>query len=162
MTACCLSIRFQRSFLTAWGFVTDFWAFVFGVRFWLHEFSASVFNCIRLCDFFLFEHSFSTFVFGLMSFCDWFLYERSNLVWWRLISATKGCISQCCLPFCTEWSNMFINGCIQKWIWLFIKSVPSSVPSSNKGLDSSGVNETPICNKSWGSTLPCHSRRSIC
>jgi hypothetical protein len=47
--------------------------------------------------------------------------------------------------------------------YLLSKGVPSPVPSSNKGLDSSGVNETPICNKSWGrSTLPCHSRRRIC
>ena len=75
-----LSIRFRCPFLVAWVFSVRFqlhevlwllfiWAFVFGVHFWFNELL-------------------------------WlFLFERSNLVWWRLISATKGCISQCFLPF---------------------------------------------------------------
>jgi hypothetical protein len=47
--------------------------------------------------------------------------------------------------------------------YLLNKDVPSYVPSSNKRLDSSGVNGTPIHNKGLGrSTLPSHSRRRIC
>jgi hypothetical protein len=122
---------------------------------------------------------------GCMSFCDCFSFERLTSVWWRLILATEDYISQCCLPFWRVQKSVGSMGrcpitihgfrvpsdpiCLSMYVYrnefdyLLSKGVPSPVPSSNKGLDSSRVNETPICNKSWGrSMLPCHSRRRIC
>nr|QHR86950.1 hypothetical protein Q903MT_gene957 [Picea sitchensis] len=57
----------------------------------------------------------------------------------------------------------FIRELREIFDYLLNKGVPSPVPSPNEGLDSSGVNGTPIHNKGLGrSTLPCHSRRRIC
>jgi hypothetical protein len=150
-----------------------------------HSFSASVFCCIRFCDCMLIEHSFSASVSGCMSFCNCLLFERSTSVWWRLILSTEGYISQCCLPFWRLHKSVGSMGrcpstihgfplrsdpiCLSAYVYrnefdyLLSKGVPSPVPSSNKGLDNSGVNRTPIHNKGLGwSTLPCHSRKTIC